>query len=52
MLTPIFLETQASQGAIKYSSQERYLGGQLRATQQQFEFTPTQNISKYISPLL
>ncbi|XP_039189656.1 DNA-dependent protein kinase catalytic subunit isoform X1 [Crotalus tigris] len=45
ILTPIFMGTQASQSAVKYSSQEGYLGGQLRATQQQFEFTPTQNIS-------
>uniref|UniRef100_A0A670Y1A7 DNA-dependent protein kinase catalytic subunit n=1 Tax=Pseudonaja textilis TaxID=8673 RepID=A0A670Y1A7_PSETE len=42
ILTPMFVETRASQSAI---TQEGYLGGQLRATQQQFEFTPTQNIS-------
>uniref|UniRef100_A0A8C6YCR5 DNA-dependent protein kinase catalytic subunit n=1 Tax=Naja naja TaxID=35670 RepID=A0A8C6YCR5_NAJNA len=42
ILTPMFVETQTSQSAI---TQEGYLGGQLRATQQQFEFTPTQNIS-------
>ncbi|KAM6458275.1 DNA-dependent protein kinase catalytic subunit isoform 2-T2 [Liasis olivaceus] len=45
ILTPMFLETQASQSAIRYHSQEGYMGGQLRATQQQYEFTPTQNIS-------
>ncbi|XP_058033644.1 DNA-dependent protein kinase catalytic subunit [Ahaetulla prasina] len=42
ILTPMFVDTQASQSAV---TQEGYLGGQLRATQQQFEFTPTQNIS-------
>ncbi|XP_013928118.1 PREDICTED: DNA-dependent protein kinase catalytic subunit [Thamnophis sirtalis] len=42
ILTPMFVETQTSQSTV---TQEGYLGGQLRATQQQFEFTPTQNIS-------
>ncbi|ETE68703.1 DNA-dependent protein kinase catalytic subunit, partial [Ophiophagus hannah] len=42
ILTPMFVETQASQSAI---TKEGYLGGQLRATQQQFEFIPTHNIS-------
>ncbi|XP_070603834.1 DNA-dependent protein kinase catalytic subunit [Erythrolamprus reginae] len=42
ILTPMFVETQASQSAV---TQEGYLGGRLRATQQQLEFTPTQNIS-------
>lgn len=52
MLTPMFVETQASQSANRNSSQERSLsisgsvGGQVRATQRQYEFTPTQNVSK------
>ncbi|KAM8811045.1 DNA-dependent protein kinase catalytic subunit [Eudromia elegans] len=51
VLTPMFVETQASQGTNRSSSQERSpstsgsVGGRVRATQQQNEFTPTQNIS-------
>ncbi|XP_034980550.2 DNA-dependent protein kinase catalytic subunit [Zootoca vivipara] len=45
VLTPLFVESQASQDANRYRSQEGSLGGQLRATQQQYEFTPTQNAS-------
>ncbi|OXB55687.1 hypothetical protein ASZ78_003819 [Callipepla squamata] len=51
MLTPMFVETQASQSTNRNLSQERSLsisgsvGGQVRATQRQYEFTPTQNIS-------
>ncbi|XP_062986775.1 DNA-dependent protein kinase catalytic subunit [Elgaria multicarinata webbii] len=45
ILTPMFVETQVSQSADRYRSQEGSMSGQLRATQQQFEFTPTQNIS-------
>ncbi|XP_030070017.1 DNA-dependent protein kinase catalytic subunit [Microcaecilia unicolor] len=50
VLTPMFVETQASLSASRYRSQEgsfpaqSSLGGQVRATQQQYEFTPTQNI--------
>ncbi|CAM5116256.1 unnamed protein product [Natator depressus] len=52
VLTPMFVETQASQSAKRNRSQEGSLstlgslGGQVRATQQQYEFTPTQNVSK------
>uniref|UniRef100_A0A6I8P9D2 DNA-dependent protein kinase catalytic subunit n=1 Tax=Ornithorhynchus anatinus TaxID=9258 RepID=A0A6I8P9D2_ORNAN len=48
VLTPMFVETQASQSALRSRSQEGLLPGQglllgqLRATQQ-YEFTPTQN---------
>uniref|UniRef100_A0A8C3LMS1 DNA-dependent protein kinase catalytic subunit n=1 Tax=Chrysolophus pictus TaxID=9089 RepID=A0A8C3LMS1_CHRPC len=51
MLTPMFVETQASQSTNRNSSQERSLsvsgsvGGRVRATQRQYEFTPTQNVS-------
>ncbi|XP_062426360.1 DNA-dependent protein kinase catalytic subunit [Rhea pennata] len=51
VLTPMFLDTQASQNANRSLSQERSpstsgsVGGRVRATQQQYEFTPTQNIS-------
>ncbi|KAH0617727.1 hypothetical protein JD844_016250 [Phrynosoma platyrhinos] len=44
ILTPLFADTQASQNANRYRSQEGSMGGQVRATQQQHEFTPTQNI--------
>lgn len=52
MLTPMFVETQVSQSTNKNLSQERSpsfsgsVGGQVRATQRQYEFTPTQNVSK------
>lgn len=52
MLTPMFVETQVSQSPNKNLSQERSpsfsgsVGGQVRATQRQYEFTPTQNVSK------
>ncbi|XP_061454380.1 DNA-dependent protein kinase catalytic subunit isoform X2 [Rhineura floridana] len=45
ILTPMFVESQATQNVNRYRSQEGSVGGQLRATQQQYEFTPTQNIS-------
>uniref|UniRef100_A0A7M4FFG4 DNA-dependent protein kinase catalytic subunit n=1 Tax=Crocodylus porosus TaxID=8502 RepID=A0A7M4FFG4_CROPO len=51
VLTPMFVETQASQSASRKRSQEGSLstpgslGAQVRATQQQYEFTPTQNLS-------
>ncbi|XP_063182908.1 DNA-dependent protein kinase catalytic subunit [Chroicocephalus ridibundus] len=51
MLTPMFVETQASQSTHRNLSQERSLsasgsvGGRVRATQRQYEFTPTQHIS-------
>uniref|UniRef100_H3B272 DNA-dependent protein kinase catalytic subunit n=1 Tax=Latimeria chalumnae TaxID=7897 RepID=H3B272_LATCH len=49
VLTPMFVETQASQSTARFRSQEGpeqvqgSLGGQVRATQVQFDFTPTQN---------
>ncbi|XP_071593605.1 DNA-dependent protein kinase catalytic subunit [Heliangelus exortis] len=51
VLTPMFVETQTSQSIHKNLSQERSLsasgsvGGRVRATQQQYEFTPTQHVS-------
>uniref|UniRef100_A0A674JBQ4 DNA-dependent protein kinase catalytic subunit n=1 Tax=Terrapene triunguis TaxID=2587831 RepID=A0A674JBQ4_9SAUR len=51
VLTPMFVETQATQSAKRNRSQEGSLstpgslGGQVRATQQQYEFTPTQNVN-------
>ncbi|XP_035175280.1 DNA-dependent protein kinase catalytic subunit [Oxyura jamaicensis] len=51
MLTPMFVESQVSQSTNKSLSQERSpsisgsVGGQVRATQRQYEFTPTQNVS-------
>ncbi|KFP72380.1 DNA-dependent protein kinase catalytic subunit, partial [Acanthisitta chloris] len=51
VLTPMFVETQASQSIHRNLSQERSLspsgsvGGQVRATQRQYEFTPTQHAS-------
>uniref|UniRef100_G3URQ9 DNA-dependent protein kinase catalytic subunit CC3 domain-containing protein n=1 Tax=Meleagris gallopavo TaxID=9103 RepID=G3URQ9_MELGA len=50
ILTPMFVETQASQSTNRNSSQEKSLsisgsvGGRVRATQRQYEFTPTQNV--------
>ncbi|XP_042320371.1 DNA-dependent protein kinase catalytic subunit [Sceloporus undulatus] len=49
ILTPMFAETQASQNSNRYRSQEGSMGGQVRATQQQYEFTPTQNIKFLLS---
>uniref|UniRef100_A0A8C3K0S4 DNA-dependent protein kinase catalytic subunit n=1 Tax=Calidris pygmaea TaxID=425635 RepID=A0A8C3K0S4_9CHAR len=49
VLTPMFVETQASQSVHRNLSQERSLsasgsvGGRVRATQRQYEFTPTQH---------
>ncbi|XP_044600073.2 DNA-dependent protein kinase catalytic subunit [Equus asinus] len=49
VLTPMFIETQASQSALQTRTQEGSLSargvmaGQIRATQQQYDFTPTQN---------
>lgn len=49
VLTPMFLETQASQSALQARTQDgplsarRGLAGQVRATQQQLDFTPTQS---------
>ncbi|XP_067887902.1 DNA-dependent protein kinase catalytic subunit isoform X2 [Heterodontus francisci] len=49
ILTPLFVETQATQGSIRRPSQEasatgqRSIGGQIRATLTHYEFTPTQN---------
>ncbi|XP_017686738.1 PREDICTED: DNA-dependent protein kinase catalytic subunit isoform X2 [Lepidothrix coronata] len=51
VLTPMFVGTQASQSIHKNLSQERSLsasgsvGGPVRATQRQYEFTPTQHVS-------
>uniref|UniRef100_A0A8C4XNR5 DNA-dependent protein kinase catalytic subunit n=1 Tax=Falco tinnunculus TaxID=100819 RepID=A0A8C4XNR5_FALTI len=51
VLTPMFVGTQASQSIHRNLSQERSLsasgpvGGRVRATQQQYEFTPTQHVS-------
>ncbi|XP_078543449.1 DNA-dependent protein kinase catalytic subunit [Lissotriton helveticus] len=50
VLTPMFVETQASQSGSRHRTQggsltaQGSLGGQLRATQLQYEFTPTQNV--------
>ncbi|XP_037658373.1 DNA-dependent protein kinase catalytic subunit [Choloepus didactylus] len=49
VLTPMFIETQASQNALQMRTQEGSLSarglmtGQIRATQAQYDFTPTQN---------
>ncbi|XP_016054399.1 PREDICTED: DNA-dependent protein kinase catalytic subunit [Miniopterus natalensis] len=49
VLTPMFIETQTSQSALQTLSQEGSLAvqgavaRQIRATQQQYDFTPTQN---------
>ncbi|KAM5211726.1 DNA-dependent protein kinase catalytic subunit isoform 1-T1 [Hipposideros larvatus] len=49
VLTPMFIETQASQGGLQSSTQEGSLSArgtmarQIRATQQKYDFTPTQN---------
>ncbi|XP_058420517.1 DNA-dependent protein kinase catalytic subunit isoform X2 [Diceros bicornis minor] len=49
VLTPMFIETQASQSALQTRTQEGsfsargVMTGQIRATQQQYDFTPTQN---------
>ncbi|XP_074175096.1 DNA-dependent protein kinase catalytic subunit isoform X2 [Rhinolophus sinicus] len=49
VLTPMFIETQASQGALQTWTQEGFFSArgtmvkQIRATQQQYDFTPTQN---------
>ncbi|KAK2527806.1 Prkdc [Columba livia] len=51
ILTPMFVETQASQSIHRNLSEERSLsasgsvGGRVRATQRQYEFTPTQHVS-------
>ncbi|XP_071410665.1 DNA-dependent protein kinase catalytic subunit isoform X2 [Pithys albifrons albifrons] len=51
VLTPMFVGTQASQSMHRNLSQERSLSasgsvsGQVRATQRQYEFTPTQHVS-------
>uniref|UniRef100_A0A2K6UN42 DNA-dependent protein kinase catalytic subunit n=1 Tax=Saimiri boliviensis boliviensis TaxID=39432 RepID=A0A2K6UN42_SAIBB len=48
VLTPMFVETQASQGTLQTRTQEGSLSarwstaGQIRATQQHYDFTPTQ----------
>uniref|UniRef100_A0A8C8B914 DNA-dependent protein kinase catalytic subunit n=1 Tax=Otus sunia TaxID=257818 RepID=A0A8C8B914_9STRI len=50
VLTPMFVETQASQSIHRNLSQQRSLsasgsiGGRVRATQRQYEFTPTQHV--------
>uniref|UniRef100_A0A8C4S1N9 DNA-dependent protein kinase catalytic subunit n=1 Tax=Erpetoichthys calabaricus TaxID=27687 RepID=A0A8C4S1N9_ERPCA len=52
ILTPMFVETQATQGGIRDRSQdgsmssEGTIGGQVRATQAQLEFTPTQTAGR------
>uniref|UniRef100_A0A8C0BSB7 DNA-dependent protein kinase catalytic subunit n=1 Tax=Buteo japonicus TaxID=224669 RepID=A0A8C0BSB7_9AVES len=52
VLTPMFVETQASQSIHRNLSQERFfsasgsVSGRVRATQQRYEFTPTQHVSK------
>ncbi|XP_060058172.1 DNA-dependent protein kinase catalytic subunit [Erinaceus europaeus] len=49
VLTPMFIETQASQSTLQMQNQEGSLPNrgakerQIRATQQQYDFTPTQN---------
>ncbi|XP_038665232.1 DNA-dependent protein kinase catalytic subunit isoform X1 [Scyliorhinus canicula] len=49
ILTPLFVETQATPGSIRNPTQDasatgqRSVGGQIRATQTHYEFTPTQN---------
>lgn len=49
VLTPMFVETQASQSTLQARTQEgsisarRAMAGQVRATQQQLDFTPTQS---------
>ncbi|XP_041045109.1 DNA-dependent protein kinase catalytic subunit isoform X2 [Carcharodon carcharias] len=49
ILTPLFVETQATSGSIRSPTQEasaagqRSKGGQIRATLTHYEFTPTQN---------
>uniref|UniRef100_A0A8C0BUS0 DNA-dependent protein kinase catalytic subunit n=1 Tax=Buteo japonicus TaxID=224669 RepID=A0A8C0BUS0_9AVES len=51
VLTPMFVETQASQSIHRNLSQERFfsasgsVSGRVRATQQRYEFTPTQHVS-------
>lgn len=58
VLTPMFIETQTSQSALQTWSQEGplsvqgALARQIRATQQQYDFTPTQNIGKLPSACL
>uniref|UniRef100_A0A8C6A8F9 DNA-dependent protein kinase catalytic subunit n=1 Tax=Marmota marmota marmota TaxID=9994 RepID=A0A8C6A8F9_MARMA len=48
VLTPMFIETQASPSTLQTRTQEGFLpaqwpkAGQVRATQQQYDFTPTQ----------
>lgn len=48
----MFVETQASQSIHRNLSQERFfsasgsVSGRVRATQQRYEFTPTQHVSK------
>lgn len=48
VLTPMFIETQASPSTLQSRTQEDSLpaqgpkAGQVRATQQQYDFTPTQ----------
>lgn len=59
VLTPMFIETQTSQSALQTWSQEGSvsvqgaMARQIRATQQQYDFTPTQNTgnlqSEYLS---
>lgn len=49
VLTPMFVETQVSQSTLQARTQEgsisarRAMAGQVRATQQQLDFTPTQS---------
>ncbi|XP_049710414.1 DNA-dependent protein kinase catalytic subunit isoform X1 [Elephas maximus indicus] len=49
VLTPMFIETQASQSALQTRTQDGFLtarglmAGQVRTTQQHWDFTPTQN---------
>uniref|UniRef100_A0A452QYJ1 DNA-dependent protein kinase catalytic subunit n=1 Tax=Ursus americanus TaxID=9643 RepID=A0A452QYJ1_URSAM len=53
VLTPMFIETQASQSALQARTQEGSLPAQgvmarqIRATQQQYDFTPTQTAGNY-----
>ncbi|XP_067836012.1 DNA-dependent protein kinase catalytic subunit isoform X2 [Heptranchias perlo] len=50
ILTPLFVETQATQNSSRSQSQEasvtgqRSIGGQIRASLTHYEFTPTQNL--------
>lgn len=58
VLTPMFIETQATQSALQTRTQEgslpvqRVMAKQIRATQQQYDFTPTQTAGNCHPPHL